>query len=92
MGEPVTSTTFISSMTIPFIFTITITITILRAYCEEEGRQLQQISAIFTEEWHQLNFGSNIVAEYIHFCEYKPEIAPAFFKTVNLTIRWACDY
>jgi len=59
-------------------------------YSVEEGRQLTHITDIFTDEWSQINFGPNIVAEYIHFCEYKPEIPPPFWKTVNLTIRERC--
>ena len=39
------------------------------------------------EEWRRLDLGANIVAEYIHFCQYKPEFPPAFFKSVNLVIR-----
>ena len=45
------------------------------------------ITDIFMEEWRRLDLGANIVAEYIHFCQYKPEFAPAFFKSVNLVIR-----
>ena len=58
-----------------------------RAYCNDESRKLQQITEIFTEEWRRLDLGVNIVAEYIHFCKYKPEFPPAFFKSVNLVIR-----
>ena len=45
------------------------------------------ITDIFMEEWRRLDLGANIVAEYIHFCQYKPEFPPAFFKSVNLVIR-----
>ena len=45
------------------------------------------ITDIFLEEWRRLDLGANIVAEYIHFCQYKPEFPPAFFKSVNLVIR-----
>ena len=58
-----------------------------RAYCEDESRKLMHITDIFTEEWRRLDLGANIVAEYIHFCQYKPEFPPAFFKSVNLVIR-----
>merc|ERR1719430_911702 len=59
-------------------------------YSVEENRQLIHITDIFREEWSHFNFGPNIMAQYIHFCEYKPEIPPPFFKTVNLTIRERC--
>ena len=67
-----------------FCFAIT---SLSRAYCNDESRKLQQITEIFTEEWRRLDLGVNIVAEYIHFCQYKPEFPPAFFKSVNLVIR-----
>ena len=67
-----------------FCFAIT---SLSRAYCNDESRKLQQITEIFTEEWRRLDLGVNIVAEYIHFCKYKPEFPPAFFKSVNLVIR-----
>jgi hypothetical protein len=53
----------------------------------DESKQLQNITEIFWDEWKRFDFGPGIMAEYIHFCEYKPEILPTFFKTVNLTIR-----
>jgi len=63
---------------------------ILGAYCEDESRKLMHITDIFMEEWRRLDLGANIVAEYIHFCQYKPEFPPAFFKSVNLVIRERC--
>ena len=53
----------------------------------DESKHLQKITDIFCEEWQLLNFGPTIMSEYIHFCEYKQEFPPAFFKSVNLTIR-----
>ena len=67
-----------------FLFAVT---SLSRAYCNDESRKLQHITEIFTEEWTRLDLGVNIVAEYIHFCKYKPEFPPAFFKSVNLVIR-----
>ena len=67
-----------------FLFAVT---SLSRDYCNDESRKLQHIAEIFTEEWRQLDLGVNIVAEYIHFCKYKPEFPPAFFKSVNLVIR-----
>ena len=55
----------------------------------DESKHLQKITDIFCEEWQLLNFGPTIMSEYIHFCEYKQEFPPAFFKSVNLTIRSA---
>ena len=53
----------------------------------DESKHLHKITDIFCEEWQLLNFGPTIMSEYIHFCEYKQEFPPAFFKSVNLTIR-----
>ena len=41
----------------------------------------------FEDKWSKINFGEQVISEYIQFCENKKEFQPAFWHVVNLNLR-----
>ena len=48
---------------------------------------LDDLRIKFEEKWNKINFGEQVISEYIQFCENKKEFQPAFWHVVNLNIR-----
>ena len=48
---------------------------------------LDQLTAKFEDNWRTINFGEEVISEYIQFCEQKKEFQPAFWHVVNLNLR-----
>jgi len=51
---------------------------------------LDQLTAKFEDNWRTINFGEQVISEYIQFCEHKKEFQPAFWHVVNLNLRKRC--
>ena len=48
---------------------------------------LEELRVQFEEKWKKINFGEQVISEYIQFCENKKEFQPAFWHVVNLNLR-----
>jgi len=51
---------------------------------------LDDLRIKFEEKWNKINFGEQVISEYIQFCENKKEFQPAFWHVVNLNLRKRC--
>ena len=48
---------------------------------------LEELRGKFDNQWNKVNFGEEVISEYIQFCENKKEFQPAFWHVVNLNLR-----
>ena len=58
-------------------------------YTNEEQSHVARLVMLWQEKWDEINFGQNIVKQYIRFCQYRTEFPAEFFKLVNLQIRYS---
>ena len=58
-------------------------------YTNEEQSHVARLVMLWQEKWDEINFGQNIVNQYIRFCQYRTEFPAEFFKLVNLQIRYS---
>ena len=48
---------------------------------------LDELRGKFEDNWSKINFGEQVISEYVQFCENKKEFQPAFWHVVNLNLR-----
>ena len=48
---------------------------------------LDDLRGKFEDKWSKINFGEQVISEYVQFCESKKEFQPAFWHVVNLNLR-----
>ena len=48
---------------------------------------LDDLKDKFEGNWSKINFGEQVISEYVQFCENKKEFQPAFWHVVNLNLR-----
>ena len=48
---------------------------------------LEDLRGKFEDKWSKINFGEQVISEYVQFCENKKEFQPAFWHVVNLNLR-----
>ena len=48
---------------------------------------LDKLRGKFEDKWRNINFGEQVISEYIQFCGNKKEFQPAFWHVVNLNLR-----
>ena len=48
---------------------------------------LEDLRGKFEDQWSNINFGEQVISEYVQFCENKKEFQPAFWHVVNLNLR-----
>ena len=56
-------------------------------YTNEENNHVERIVEVWQDKWDEINFGQDIVGQYISFCHSRVELPAQFFKMVNLRIR-----
>ena len=49
---------------------------------------LDHLRGKFEDKWRTINFGEEVISEYIQFCEHKKQFQPAFWHVVNLNLRY----
>ena len=52
---------------------------------------LDHMRGKFEYKWRTINFGEEVISEYIQFCEHKKQFQPAFWHVVNLNLRYEND-
>ena len=48
---------------------------------------LKDLRIKFEDKWNKINFGEQVISEYVQFCENKKEFQPAFWHVVNINLR-----
>ena len=48
---------------------------------------LDNLRGKLEDKWSKINFGEQVISEYVQFCESKKEFQPAFWHVVNLNLR-----
>ena len=49
---------------------------------------LDHLRGKFEDNWSMINFGEDVISEYIQFCAHKRQFQPAFWHVVNLNLRY----